>query len=222
MTFLLAMWMLAQFTPSNTGELRVTVNDATGLPVRSAVELISQANQVQRALQTDEQGRLIARQLPFGTYQIRVSREGFATFSGLIEIHSATPTPYAVTLGLATLQSQVSVSANDTLVDTGQTGTMNRIGRDSIEARVLALPGRSLPNLVSTQPGWLLEANGVLHPRGAEYQTQYVVDGLPLSDNRSPSFAPASRCGPRASDNCSTPRSKRCIRRPPPRANGAG
>ena len=182
--------MFAQFAPSNTGELRVTVNDVTGLPVQSAVELVSQANQVRRALQTDEQGKLVARQLPFGTYQILVSREGFAVFSGLVEIQSATPTPYAVTLGLATLQSQVSVSANETLVDSRQTATMNRIGRDSIESRVLALPGRSLPNLVSTQPGWLLEANGVLHPRGSEYQTQYVVDGLPLSDNRSPSFAP--------------------------------
>jgi hypothetical protein len=43
---------------------------------------------------------------------------------------------------------------------------------------------------VNTQPGWLLEANGILHPRGSEYQTQYVVDGLPLTDNRSPAFAP--------------------------------
>src|SRR6266550_3463509 len=109
MNLLLAIWMFAQFAPSNTGELRVAVNDATGLPVQSAVELVSQANQVRRALQTDAQGKLTARQLPFGTYQISVSREGFATFSGLIEIRSATPTPYAVTLGLATLQSQVSV-----------------------------------------------------------------------------------------------------------------
>ena len=52
------------------------------------------------------------------------------------------------------------------------------------------LPGRALPDLVNTQPGWLLEANGILHPRGSEYQTQYVVDGLPLTDNRSPAFAP--------------------------------
>jgi len=43
---------------------------------------------------------------------------------------------------------------------------------------------------VNTQPGWLLEANGILHPRGSEYQTQFVVDGLPLTDNRSPAFAP--------------------------------
>jgi hypothetical protein len=187
---LLTFWLFAQFAPSNTGELRVVVTDATGLPVQSAIELLSQANQVRRALQTDDQGRVIARQLPFGTYQVLASREGFATFSGVVEVQSATPTPYAITLGLASLQSQVSVSANETLVDAGQTASMNRIGRDSIESRVLALPGRSLPNLVSTQPGWLLEANGVLHPRGSEYQTQYVVDGLPLTDNRSPSFAP--------------------------------
>ena len=45
-------------------------------------------------------------------------------------------------------------------------------------------------NVVNTAPGWLLEANGILHPRGSEYQVQYVVDGLPITDNRSPSFAP--------------------------------
>src|SRR5438874_9222686 len=114
---LFALWMFAQFAPSNTGELRVTVNDATGLPVQSAVELLSQANQVRRTLQTDDQGKVIARQLPFGAYQISVSREGFATFSGLVEIRSAAPTPFPVTLGLAALQSQVTVSASDTLVD---------------------------------------------------------------------------------------------------------
>src|SRR6266404_16489 len=49
--------------------------------------------------------------------------------------------------------------------------------------------GRSFIDLVNQQPGWLLEANGVLHPRGSEYQVQYVVDGIPLYDNRSPAFA---------------------------------
>jgi hypothetical protein len=187
---LFSLWMLAQFNPSNTGELRVQVNDASGLPVQSSIELLSQANQVRRTLQTDVQGKVTARQLPFGSYELRVAREGFAPFTGLVDIRTATPTAYTVVLGLATLQSQVTVSAGDTLVDASQTATVNRISRDTIESRVLALPGRSLPNLVSTQPGWLLEANAVLHPRGSEYQTQYVVDGLPLTDNRSPSFAP--------------------------------
>lgn len=29
-----------------------------------------------------------------------------------------------------------------------------------------------------------------MHPRGSEYRTQFVVDGIPLTDNRSPSFGP--------------------------------
>ena len=32
--------MLAQFAPSNTGELRVTVSDPSGLPIQSSVELV--------------------------------------------------------------------------------------------------------------------------------------------------------------------------------------
>jgi hypothetical protein len=44
---------------------------------------------------------------------------------------------------------------------------------------------------VSEQPGWLYEANGVLHPRGSEYDVQFVMDGLPLTQNRSPAFAPS-------------------------------
>ena len=64
------------------------------------------------------------------------------------------------------------------------------LGVDTLEHRSTSLPGRSIIDLVNSQPGWLLESNGVLHPRGSEYQTQYVVDGVPLTDNRSPSFAP--------------------------------
>ena len=45
-------------------------------------------------------------------------------------------------------------------------------------------------DLVDQQPGWLMEANGVLHPRGSEYQTLFVVDGIPMDENRSPAFAP--------------------------------
>jgi outer membrane cobalamin receptor len=88
------------------------------------------------------------------------------------------------------LQTQVTVRPESALIDQRQTMAVNRVGRDLIETRLMALPGRSLPDLVNTQPGWLVEANGVLHPRGSEYQTQYVVDGLPLTDNRSPAFAP--------------------------------
>ena len=64
------------------------------------------------------------------------------------------------------------------------------MGSQMIQDRLTALPGRSIQDLVNSEPGWLYEGNAVLHPRGSEYQTQFVVDGIPLTDNRSPSFGP--------------------------------
>ncbi len=184
--FLLAM---SQFSQSNTGELRLTVIDPSGLPLQSRVELVSEANQFRERFETDAQGTLTAKRLPFGTYRVAVTRDGFATFAGLLDVRSALPTDYHVTLSLAALQTQVTVGLERTLLDPHSATSAQRIGADLLQQRTTALPGRSLPDLVNTQAGWLLEANGILHPRGSEYQTQYVVDGLPLTDNRSPAFA---------------------------------
>jgi hypothetical protein len=64
------------------------------------------------------------------------------------------------------------------------------LGTDAIHDRLGSIPGRSLQDLVNSQPGWLFEGSAVLHPRGSEYQTQFIIDGIPLTDNRSPGFGP--------------------------------
>lgn len=184
------LFILGQFSQSNTGELRLTVTDPAGLSLFGAVELFSESNQLRQTVETNAQGWAIARRLPFGRYRVTVTREGFAPFTGLVEIHSALPTAYPVVLALAGVQTQVTVSASDTLLDPRRTAASHRIGAGTLAERTTSLPGRALSDLVNTQPGWLLEANGILHPRGSEYQTQYVVDGLPMTENRSPGFAP--------------------------------
>jgi TonB-dependent receptor-like protein/carboxypeptidase family protein len=189
-TIALLVVALGQFAGSSTGELRLTVRDPSGLPLQCSVELISESTAVRQDLQTDADGRVAAKRLPFGTYRLAVVRDGFAPVSELIEIRSALPIDRRVTLTVAAVQAQVTVSADATLLDLHQTTAVNRIGGDALQQRTTALPGRGIADLVNTQPGWLLEANGILHPRGSEYQTQYVLDGLPLTDNRSPGFAP--------------------------------
>ncbi|MEN3337574.1 MAG: hypothetical protein V7647_1250 [Acidobacteriota bacterium] len=184
------LFLVSQFSQSNTGELRLTVTDPGGLPLPGSVQLSSESTQIEQTLQTDPQGRASARRLPFGRYRISVSRAGFTPFAALVDVRSALPMDCPVVLTIVSVQTQVTVSAADTLLDFRQAATSHRIGADALEHRTSAMPGRSLPDLVNTQPGWLLEANGILHPRGSEYQTQYVVDGLPLTDNRSPAFAP--------------------------------
>jgi outer membrane cobalamin receptor len=187
---LLLLWALPAFAQSNSGEFRLKVTDPAGFGVKSSVQLVSEANQFRQTLVTDEGGNLVAKLLPFGVYRLEVQREGFASFSDLIEIRSAIPAEYHVTLTIAPLSTSVTVNDADTLIDPHRSGTINRISKEAIADRVTSLPGRSLQDLINSQPGWLYEGNAVLHPRGSEYQTQLVVDGIPLTDNRSPSFGP--------------------------------
>jgi outer membrane receptor protein involved in Fe transport len=182
---------LLQFAQVESGDLRLRVTDTSGLPLQSSVELLSEGNQFHTEYQTDAAGVLLVRRLPFGSYRLIVTRDAFAPFSTIIQIQSTQPLDVPVTLSVAPLQSTVTVRAGDTLIDTRQTTSVQRVGSETIRTQILALPGRAIPELVDSQPGWLMEANGVLHPRGSEYQTQYVIDGLPVTDNRSPAFAPA-------------------------------
>ena len=179
--------LLAQ---SRTGELRITVTDPTGFGVKSLVALVSEANHYHQRVYTDDDGNLIAKRLPFGIYRMEVQSQGFASFTQLVEVRSAVPLEFHISLSVAPVSTSVTVSEKETLIDPHRTGVVNQIGADSLEHRGISEPGRSVIDLVNSQPGWLVEANGVLHPRGSEYQTQFVVDGIPLTDNRSPAFAP--------------------------------
>ena len=175
---------------SNTGELRLRVMDPSGRPIRTPVLIISEANQYRRILSTDEQGSLTMQRLPYGVYQIQISQPGFAEVTESLDVHSSIPIEHAVQLKVMAQGESVTVSAANTLIDPDQAGSVNQIGADSISNRVSSIPGRSITDLVNSQPGWIYEGNSVLHPRGSEYQTQFVVDGIPLTDNRSPSFGP--------------------------------
>ena len=186
----LLLWGGPLCAQSNTGELRIKVTDPAGLGVKSSVQLVSEANQIRKTLLTDDAGNLVAKLLPYGVYRVEVQREGFAPFSDSIEVRSAIPAEYHVTLTIAPMSTSVTVNDADTLIDPHGSGTINRIGKATIADRTTSLPGRSLQDLINSQPGWLYEGNAVLHPRGSEYQTQLVVDGIPLTDNRSPSFGP--------------------------------
>ena len=185
--FFLALPLLAQ---SNAGELRLKVTGPDGLPVKASVDLSSDALQFHRSFTTDESGEVVIRNLPFARYRLQVQRESFSPYDGLVEIHSALPTEYAIKLSIAALSTAVNVTADPTLLDPERSASINHLDTKAIAERPASLPGRSLQDLVNSQPGWLYEGNAVLHPRGSEYQTQFVVDGIPLTDNRSPSFGP--------------------------------
>jgi hypothetical protein len=184
--------VLPLFAQSDMGELRLTVHDPAGMPIGAHVELVNSATSTRVAVDVSSDGHYSFRALPFGVYQMRITRAGFSPAIELIEIRSAVPLAREVTVTIAAVDTAVLVTESATLVDPTATHTDYHVGAQELKQRAASLPGRGLIDLIVMQPGWAIEANGILHPRESEYDTQYVVNGFPLYDNRSPAFAPAA------------------------------
>jgi outer membrane cobalamin receptor len=179
----------AAFGQRGSGELRLHVVDPSGLPLEAEAELYGPAVHVDRKIRTDASGAVVLRGLPFATYRLQVARQGFATETRSVIFQSAIPLELQISLAVAPISATVLVEDIDPLLDPSRTGTSYFIGQTDIRDRRTAPPGRGVLSMVDQQPGWLLEANGVLHPRESEYGVQYVLDGIPVTENRSPAFA---------------------------------
>ena len=173
--FLLAVLLVGQTT---SGELRVTVKDPSGAAVASSIHLQNQSTHTTQNVTIPANGRYTFKNLPFGFYQVQVSAAGFASASELIEIRSEVPQNRQIVLGVEQIETRVDVKESATLIDPNRTGAAYYVGSEQIKDRGEDMPGRGLIDLVAKQPGWSLEANGVLHPRESEYDTQYIVNGL--------------------------------------------
>src|SRR4051812_44697517 len=189
--WLLLIFIFVAHAQQGTGELRLSVKDASGAPMPARAGLVSQATHTEQTVDIPADGRYSFKNLPFGFYRLLVSRTGFASSSELIEVRSEIPQSHTVALVIQRIETEVKVTEADTLVDPDRTGGSYYVGARQVKERPAGLAGRDMINLVAQQPGWLLEANGVLHPRESEYATQYVVNGFPVQDNRSPAFAPS-------------------------------
>ena len=190
LSFLLAFAATAAWGQANRGELRFSIADPSGAGLRARILLDSQASHFHQALETDATGHVTLALLPFGTYSLTVERGGFVAYHSTIDLHTTIPQDRRVQLAVAGVETQIRVNDVNTGVDLHSASDASQIGTEQIDERLSSLPGRSVQDLVVSQPGWIYEGNSVLHPRGSEYETQFVVDGIPLTDNRSPSFGP--------------------------------
>ncbi|MDA0207406.1 MAG: TonB-dependent receptor [Acidobacteria bacterium] len=177
------------------GQLRVAVFDPSGAPVQAHVQLLGRNPQFVVDAQASSVGEAVLRRLPPGVYELRISSDGFASYVARVEIRSAVPQFVEVELKIRVVQTDVTVESTAPLLDPGQPSVVYRTGRVELEQALGTTLGRSTVDVITTMPGWLLEANAVLHPRGSEYDTQYVIDGMPVYDNRSIAFAPALENG---------------------------
>ncbi|MBZ5673924.1 MAG: TonB-dependent receptor [Acidobacteriia bacterium] len=113
--FLLPVLLCGQSQP---GEIRIQVQDSSGLAMEASGKLESPASKTDLSFQTDSQGTYTFSNLSPGRYRLEVSKAGFAAQSVLIDVVSGTPVLRTVMMALATQAARIDVVANTPLPGT--------------------------------------------------------------------------------------------------------
>ena len=177
---------------SATGDLHITVKDASGKVVTSAsVTVQDAAKGLERTATGDGQGGYSAQLLPPGTYSVTVEAAGFSkientgvgiTVGGLVEL--------PVTLSVSGGKEVVEVSSQTELVETSRSSTTDTIGQRRIDN--LPINGRNYINFTLTDsqvvrdnaPNTGAAPTSGLNMSGQRARSNLVnVDGADATDN---------------------------------------
>jgi hypothetical protein len=183
---------LCAAVPAQThiGTVQGAVRDPGGALVQGAsVRIADPTSGYRQTAQTDAQGEFKFLNVPFHIYTVRVEAAGFQTVEKPIDVETAIPTSVDITLAVATASETVTVTENASLIEADKTSSDTNISQTLLERPLGAVPSRGIEAIVASAPGFAPDDNGRLHPRGSESQVQYVVDGIPITDNLSAIFA---------------------------------
>jgi outer membrane receptor protein involved in Fe transport len=173
------------------GTIQGTVKDPNGALVPNAAVTVSQpVTGYKQSATSDTQGTFRVVNVPFNTYKVRAEANGFQPAEQSIDLESAVPLNVDFNLSVESATANVTVTADSaSMVETDRTSSDTDISQSVLERPVGAAPSRAIENIVSSTPGFVTDDNGRMHPRGSESQVQYVVDGVPVTDNMSAIFS---------------------------------
>lgn len=173
------------------GTVQGTVKDPTGALVPDAEVTITQpVTKYTQRVQTDRQGSFKLVNVPFNTYKVTARAEGFQPAEKQIDLESTIPFTLDLALAVTGAEASVTVTEDRTaLLEPDRSSSDTDINQSILERPLGASPSRAIESIVSSAPGFVSDDNGRMHPRGSESQVQYVVDGIPITDNMSAIFS---------------------------------
>ena len=182
-------WTNASYGETS-GAVRGTVTDPSGAVIPKVKVTLTMAKTGNAlATTTDEEGVYRFPGVPFGRFTLRVEAPGFepADFAG--EVRSTAVVLHNIQFKGATAVQQITVTGS--ALGVGTSASHVEFDDDELEKRPMQDPNKELPAVVESVPGAVSEENGRIHLRGAETQPQYVLDGVPIAENLSSTFATA-------------------------------
>jgi TonB-dependent receptor-like protein/carboxypeptidase family protein len=179
------------FAQARIGTVQGVVKDPGGALVPNAQITVTQpVTGYRQTTQTDTQGSFKLVNLPFNTYKVRAEATGFQPAEESIDLESTIPMNLELSLSLEQTTAAVTVTTETgAMIESDRTSSDTDIAQTILERPVGAAPSRAIESIVASTPGFVTDDNGRMHPRGSESQVQYVVDGVPITDNLSAIFS---------------------------------
>ena len=188
--------ILLLFGPTLFGQVRIgsvqgVVKDPTGALVPNANITVTQPlTGYKQTTQTDAQGSFKLVNLPFNVYKVRAEASGFRPAEESIDLETTIPMNVELSLTLEEATAAVTVTTSGAaMLEPDRTSSDTDINQSVLERPLGAAPSRAIESIVASTPGFVTDDNGRMHPRGSESQVQYVVDGVPVTDNMSAIFS---------------------------------
>jgi len=184
----LAVQLSAQ-SGSNSGTVQGTVADITGAVIPGAkVMILNPVSGYTRSTVSDGTGHYQFSNLPFNSYHLVVSVNGFNAYATDVQINSAVAVTLTNTLKIGTSDTVVDVDAND--LTRSDSGLETQVDRAAFDKLPLESQSSGLSSLVtSTTPGIAADSNGQLHGLGDHASNTFSIDGQQISDQQSKVFS---------------------------------
>jgi hypothetical protein len=174
------------------GSIQGTVTDSTGAAIPGAqVKVFSPGTGLSRTVSTNDLGGYVASELPLGTYNITVEREGFrsTTLTGIpVSVGSATRADAKLATG--EVQEVVQVTAEVPMVETSTNTTGGSI--EASQVAELPVNGRDYTKLLELVPGATSDPVGSTESAGSYglfslngnrgRSNNYLLDGTDMND----------------------------------------
>src|SRR5215213_1438574 len=178
------------FAQGRIGTVQGTVKDPNGAVVPNAKVTVTQSvTGYNQTAQTDDDGVFKLVNIPFNTYTVRAEAAGFQAVEQAIDLESGIPLNVDLAVTVAGTAESVTVTSSSAEIEPDRTSSDTDINQTVLERPVGASPSRAIESIVASTPGFVTDDNGRMHPRGSESQVQYVVDGVPVTDNMSAIFS---------------------------------
>lgn len=179
------------FGQARIGSLQGVVKDPNGALVPEAKVTVTQpVTGYHQTVQTDAQGTFKLVNIPFNTYKVRAEAAGFQPLEQSVDLETTIPVNLDLALSLDQASAVVTVSTNaGAMIETDRTSSDTDLNQTILERPLGAAPSRAIETMVASTPGFVTDDNGRMHPRGSESQVQFVIDGVPVTDNMSAIFS---------------------------------